>query len=126
MLGAAGARLYLVRRRLLPGGEVLQECRAPLANDAVANSPRAYTPPHLVAKILATRKALEGERKQVTVLFADLKGSMDLSEEIDPEQWTKITLDAEMDLHLRTLEPYPATLGELRRLGHLGHASRPA
>src|SRR2546425_2429522 len=37
-------------------------------------APRAYTPPHLTEKILATRSALEGERKQVTVLFADLKG----------------------------------------------------
>src|SRR5438093_5469600 len=37
--------------------------------------PLAYTPPYLVEKILTTRSALEGERKQVTVLFADLKGS---------------------------------------------------
>src|SRR4029453_7144159 len=37
--------------------------------------PRAYTPPHLTDKILAACPALEGERKQVTVLFADLKGS---------------------------------------------------
>src|ERR1051326_5390015 len=49
--------------------------------------PRSYTPKHLAQKILTSRSALEGERKQVTVLFADLKGSMNLSETIDPEEW---------------------------------------
>jgi class 3 adenylate cyclase len=39
---------------------------------------------------LTSRRALEGERKQVTVLFGDLKGSMDLSESIDPEDWHRI------------------------------------
>src|SRR5262244_3789859 len=43
-----------------------------------AQPPRAYTPPYLAEKILTSRSALEGERKQVTVLFADLKGSMEL------------------------------------------------
>ncbi|MBI4637268.1 MAG: zinc ribbon domain-containing protein, partial [Candidatus Rokubacteria bacterium] len=41
-------------------------------------SPQAYTPAHLAEKILTSRSALEGERKQVSVLFADLKGSMEL------------------------------------------------
>ena len=40
--------------------------------------PRAYTPKHLADKILQSKSALEGERKQVTVLFADVKGSMEL------------------------------------------------
>ena len=43
-----------------------------------APAPLVYTPPHLAEKILTSRSALEGERKQVTVLFADLKGSMEL------------------------------------------------
>jgi hypothetical protein len=42
--------------------------------------PRSYTPRHLAEKILTSRAALEGERKQVTVLFADVKGSMELAE----------------------------------------------
>src|SRR5215475_13901780 len=42
-----------------------------------ARAPLAYTPPYLAEKILTSRSALEGERKQVTVLFADLKGSME-------------------------------------------------
>jgi hypothetical protein len=42
-----------------------------------ARSPDSYTPKHLAEKILTSKAALEGERKQVTVLFADLKGSID-------------------------------------------------
>jgi len=52
--------------------------------------PRSYTPKHLAEKILQSKSALEDERKQVTVLFADLKGSMDLSESVDPEDWHQI------------------------------------
>ena len=52
---------------------------------AVDTAPRAYTPPHLTAKILASRPVLEGERKQVTVLFADLKDSTELIRGLDPE-----------------------------------------
>src|SRR5215475_12936721 len=52
--------------------------------------PRSYTPKHLAEKILTSRSALEGERKQVTVLFADVKGSMDLAEQVDPEDWHRI------------------------------------
>ena len=48
--------------------------------------PLAYTPPYLTEKILASRGALEGERKQVTVLFADLKGSMELLADRDPKE----------------------------------------
>jgi predicted ATPase/class 3 adenylate cyclase len=47
--------------------------------------PLAYTPPYLTEKILATRSALEGERKQVTVLFADIKDSTELIRDLDPE-----------------------------------------
>ena len=43
-----------------------------------------------VGEILTSRSAVEGERKQVTVLFADVKGSMDLAEQLDPEEWHKI------------------------------------
>ena len=51
---------------------------------------RAYTPNHLVEKILASRSALEGERKQVTVYFVDVKESMRLAERLDPEEWHRI------------------------------------
>jgi class 3 adenylate cyclase len=48
--------------------------------------PQPYPPKYLAEKILMSRGALEGERKQVTVLFADLKGSMELIAERDPEE----------------------------------------
>src|SRR5215472_1177230 len=48
-------------------------------------APLAYTPPHLTEKILTSRSALEGERKQVTVLFADVAGFTTLAEQLDPE-----------------------------------------
>jgi class 3 adenylate cyclase/tetratricopeptide (TPR) repeat protein len=50
-----------------------------------APAPLTYTPPYLAEKILTSRSALEGERKQVTVLFADLKGSTELIRDLDPE-----------------------------------------
>jgi double zinc ribbon protein/adenylate/guanylate cyclase family protein len=65
-------------------------CGAALSPAAPAQAPRTYTPKHLAEKILTSRSALEGERKQVTVLFADVKGSMELAEQLDPEEWHKI------------------------------------
>ena len=50
-----------------------------------AQAPLAYTPKHLAEKILTSRSALEGERKQVTVLFADVAGFTTLAEQLDPE-----------------------------------------
>ena len=52
--------------------------------------PRAYTPRHLVEKILVTRGALQGERKQVTVLFADMVDSMQIAERLDAEEWHRL------------------------------------
>src|SRR5207245_6855479 len=57
---------------------------------APPRSPATYTPQHLAEKILTSRSALEGERKQVTVLFADVKGSMELAEQMDAEAWSEI------------------------------------
>src|SRR5262245_12207578 len=51
-----------------------------------ARAPLTYTPSYLAEKILTSRSALEGERKQVTVLFADVKGSMELLADRDPEE----------------------------------------
>jgi class 3 adenylate cyclase len=53
-------------------------------------TPDQYTPAHLAEKILSSKAALLGERKQVTVLFADVKGSMDLQEQLDAESWSRI------------------------------------
>jgi class 3 adenylate cyclase/tetratricopeptide (TPR) repeat protein len=74
-----------------PGAKFCRKCRAALgAAPAAAPEPRAYTPKHLADKILTARSALEGERKQVTVLFADVKGSMELASQVDPEEWHHI------------------------------------
>src|SRR5258707_1045709 len=58
--------------------------------DRPPQTPDFYTPHHLAARILTSRAALEGERKQVTVLFADLKGSMELLADRDPEEARKL------------------------------------
>jgi double zinc ribbon protein len=76
-----------------PGRKFCGSCGKPLAAGATPAprfaSPETYTPKHLAERILTSKAALEGERKQVTVLFADLKGSMELL--ADPLQgyWTK-------------------------------------
>ncbi len=61
--------------------------------DAATRTPRAYTPKHLAERILKSRSALEGERKQVTVLFADIAGSTELSNRLGLEAWHQL-LDA--------------------------------
>src|SRR5919109_1571360 len=79
-----------------PQAKFCGECGAALLPQAGASTappvaPRppallSYTPSYLAEKILTSKSALEGERKQVTVLFADLKGSMELLADRDPEE----------------------------------------
>jgi class 3 adenylate cyclase len=59
---------------------------APLSSHATEREPRVYTPPHLVERILTSHAALQGERKQVTVLFCDLANSTGLAEQLGPER----------------------------------------
>jgi class 3 adenylate cyclase/tetratricopeptide (TPR) repeat protein len=78
---------------LRPGARFCDGCGAAVTSPpTAAPTPdvRDYTPRHLVEKILTSRTALQGERKQVTVLFADVKGSMELEEQLDPEEWSQI------------------------------------
>src|SRR6058998_3307271 len=72
------------------GARFCNDCGAPLAAPTITPEPRSYTPPHLVEKILASRSALRGERKLVTVLFADVARSMELAERVDPEEWHRL------------------------------------
>ena len=72
------------------GSPFCNGCGAPLDGTTPERDPRVYTPKHLVEKILHSKSAMEGERKQVTVLFADLKSSMEISESLDPEEWHRI------------------------------------
>lgn len=71
------------------------QCGSPLgATDPSQSAERqAYTPRHLLDRVLRHRAALEGERKQVTVLFADMAGSTRLAEQVDPELWHRILDD---------------------------------
>jgi class 3 adenylate cyclase len=75
-------------------------------------SPRAYTPAHLAEKILTSKSALEGERKQVTVLFADLKGSMELLADHDPEEARKI-LDPVLEHIMEAVHRYEGTVNQV-------------
>ena len=77
-----------------PRQKFCNECANPLspapaasAADEIERSPREYTPRHLAERILNSRSALEGERKRVTVLFADVRDSTAMASEIDPEAW---------------------------------------
>lgn len=77
-----------------PRAKYCEECGSHLAalpvRPATALEPQSYTPRHLTEKILSQRSALEGERKQVTVLFADVKESMAIAAELEAEQWHRI------------------------------------
>jgi class 3 adenylate cyclase len=73
---------------------------------------QAYTPPHLAEKILTSRSVLEGERKQVTVLFADLKGSMELLTDRDPEEARQI-LDPVLERLMAAVHRYEGTVNQV-------------
>ena len=77
-----------------------------------AHAPLTYTPPHLAEKILTSRSALEGERKQVTVLFADLKGSMELLADRDPEEARQL-LDPVLERMLEAVHRYEGTVNQV-------------
>jgi class 3 adenylate cyclase len=101
-------------------GEVLVWAGAPASVVAPAAAPApvqaqvplTYTPPHLVDKILTSRSALEGERKQVTVLFADLKGSMELLADRDPEEARQL-LDPVLERMMVAVHRYEGTVNQI-------------
>ena len=75
-------------------------------------APDTYTPKHLAEKILTSKAALEGERKQVTVLFADLKGSMELLADRDPEEARKL-LDPVLEHMMEAVHRYEGTVNQV-------------
>jgi len=75
-------------------------------------SPEAYTPKHLAERILTSKSAIEGERKQVTVLFADLKGSMELLGDRDPEEARGI-LDPVLERMMDAVHRYEGTVNQV-------------
>ena len=82
------------------------------AAPAEERAPLAYTPPHLTDKILAARPALEGERKQVTVLFADLKDSTELIRGLDPEAAQQL-LDPAIHLMMDAVHRFEGTVNQV-------------
>jgi class 3 adenylate cyclase/tetratricopeptide (TPR) repeat protein len=84
----------------------------PVADDPRFASPTSYTPQHLADKIRAARATLEGERKQVTVLFADIKGSMELFAERDAEAAQKI-FDPVLERMIEAVHHYEGTVNRI-------------
>ena len=74
--------------------------------------PIAHTPPYLAEKILTSRHALEGERKQVTVLFADIKDSTELIRDLDPEDAQKL-LDPAIHLMMEAVHRFEGTVNQV-------------
>ena len=127
------------QQEVLQGARFCENCAAPLARSctncgttlsAVAKfchacahpvvvsgsppfrSPDRYTPRHLAERIVTSKGALEGERKQVTVLFADLKGSMELLADRDPEEARKL-LDPVLELMMDAVHRYEGTVNQV-------------
>ncbi len=91
------------------------ECANPVGttrSDPRFGAPESYTPKHLAEKILTFKAALEGERKQVTVLFADLKGSMELLADRDPEEARKL-LDPVLERMMEAVHRYEGTVNQV-------------
>ena len=105
-------------RQLSPTAKFCPECAQPTGFSAAPppaqrfGSPESYTPKHLAERILTSKTALEGERKQVTVLFADLKGSMELLADRDPEEARKI-LDPILELMMEAVHRYEGTVNQV-------------
>jgi class 3 adenylate cyclase/tetratricopeptide (TPR) repeat protein len=92
------------------------DCGATLAPEPPAERfthPERYTPKHLKDAILNSKSALEGERKQVTVLLADLKSSLELLADRDPEE-AKALLDPVLDRMMEAVHRYEGTVNEVR------------
>src|SRR5258705_10028907 len=85
---------------------------APTPAEPRFTSPHSYTPKYLAEKILTSKSALEGERKQVTVLFADLKGSMELLADRDPEEARKI-LDPVLERMMEAVHCYEGMVNQV-------------
>jgi class 3 adenylate cyclase/tetratricopeptide (TPR) repeat protein len=120
------------------GARFCPGCAHPV--DAVAPplhfaSPKSYTPRHLAEKILTSRSTLEGERKQVTVLFVDVSGFTTLSERLDPEDVHRLMTRA-FELMLDQVHRYEGTVNQFlgdgimalfgAPIAHEDHAQRAA
>ncbi|HKI01918.1 MAG TPA: adenylate/guanylate cyclase domain-containing protein [Thermoanaerobaculia bacterium] len=108
-----------------PGFKFCGECGSPLTVETAPppspvrepipvprpGPPQSYTPSHLAEQVLQSRSALEGERKQVTVLFCDLVGSTSLAERLGPETM-HLLLNSFFELALREVHRYEGTINQ--------------
>src|SRR5512139_1508671 len=126
-------------RQLSPTAKFCSECAHPTGLSVAPpvaqrfDSPESYTPKHLAERILTSRSALEGERKLVTVLFADLKGSMELLADRDPEEARQL-LDPVLERLMEAVHRFEGTVNQVMGdgimalfgapIGHEDHAVR--
>ena len=78
------------------------------------DEPQSYIPKHLAEKILRSKSSLEGERKQVTVLFADASGFTAMSEKIDPEEVRSLMNNC-LRLVIEEVNNYEGTINKIGR-----------
>jgi class 3 adenylate cyclase len=100
-----------------PGAKFCNKCGLNLSDTDVAASaqfasPESYTPKYLAERILTSKTSLEGERKQVTVLFADLKGSMEMLGDRDPEE-ARALLDAVLTRMMEAVHRFEGTVNQV-------------
>ena len=107
-----GRQLSLTAK-FCPGCALPTELSAPSPSDRRFGTPEAYTPRYLAEKILTSRCALEGERKQVTVLLADLRGSLEVLADRDPEESREL-LDLVLEQMMDAVHRYEGTVSEVR------------
>jgi class 3 adenylate cyclase/tetratricopeptide (TPR) repeat protein len=137
-----GAKLVLVCVECgfenLPGEKFCGECGHAVAEPRDAPSidydqPQSYTPKFLADKILTTRSSIEGERKLVTVLFADVANYTSISEKLDPEEVHQI-MDGCFKILMDEIHRYEGTINQFTGdgvmalfgapVGHEDHAQR--
>ncbi len=101
--------------QLSPTAKFCPECAHPTSAEvrqARFTAPKTYTPRHLAEKILTSKTALEGERKHVMVLFADVKTSMELLADRDPEEVRKL-LDPILDRMMKAVHRYEGIVNQV-------------
>jgi class 3 adenylate cyclase/tetratricopeptide (TPR) repeat protein len=106
--------------RLSPSAKFCTECGSPTGSTSASTapttsrftSPESYIPKRLAERILDSRAELEGERKHVTVLFADLKSSMELLADRDPEEARRI-LDPVLEHMMEAVHHYEGTVNQV-------------
>ena len=99
-----------------PGSQFCKECGKSLIEGKETqiidySKPESYTPKHLADKILTTRSSLEGERKIVTVLFADVANYTSMSEKLDPEEVLQI-MDGAFKIMMDETHKYEGTVNQ--------------